>query len=145
VRGWAEALPFRDRAFDMLSMGFALRHVADLEAAFGECLRVLKPGGRLVLLDLSRPESPAVRWLIRVHLQHVLPRIMRLRSGSEPARRLVRHFWDTIDRCVPPEATARLLRARGFVDVERRVLYGVFSEYAAARPAERGSLLPLTG
>ena len=60
VQGRAEALPFRDDLFDMLSMGFALRHVPDLDAAFREYRRVLKPGGRLLLLEVSRPRSPCI-------------------------------------------------------------------------------------
>src|SRR5262249_27965631 len=55
VQAEAGALPFRSNAFDMLSMGFALRHVADLDGAFQEYRRVLKPGGRVLLLELSRP------------------------------------------------------------------------------------------
>src|SRR5437867_1721338 len=53
VQGRAEALPFRDDLFDMLSMGFALRHVADLGSASREYWRVLKPGGRLIVLEVS--------------------------------------------------------------------------------------------
>jgi demethylmenaquinone methyltransferase / 2-methoxy-6-polyprenyl-1,4-benzoquinol methylase len=135
VRGWAETLPFGNDRFDMLSMSFALRHVTGLEAAFEEYLRVLKPGGRLLLLELSRPDSAVTRWLIRVHLQRVLPWIMKLTTGSEPARLLMKFYWDTIDRCVPPQTIVDVLRRSGFVDVERRVFFGCLSEYVATKAA----------
>ena len=134
VQGRAEALPFRDDLFDMLSMGFALRHVPDLEAAFREYRRVLKPGGRLVLLEVSRPHSPVSRWLIRVHLQHVLPLMARISTRSEPAQVLMKYYWDTIDRCVPPETILEVLRRGGFVDVNRGTLFGFLSEYSASKP-----------
>jgi len=134
VQGRAEALPFRDDLFDMLSMGFALRHVPDLEAAFGEYRRVLRPGGRLLLLEVSRPPSPLPRWLIRVHFQHVLPLMTRISTRSEPAELLMKYYWDTIDRCVPPETILDVLRRSGYVDVERRVFFGFLSEYVAAKP-----------
>ena len=135
VQGRAEALPFRDDRFDMLSMGFALRHVPDLEAAFQEYRRVLRPGGRLLLLEVSRPPSPVSRWLIRVHFQHVLPLMARLGTRSEPAQLLMKYYWDTIDRCVPPATILDVLRRSGYVDVERRVFFGFLSEYVAAKPS----------
>jgi demethylmenaquinone methyltransferase/2-methoxy-6-polyprenyl-1,4-benzoquinol methylase len=135
VQGIGEELPFRDGLFDMLSMGFALRHVADLEAAFREYWRVLKPGGRLLLIEVSRPRSAAGRWLMRTHFQHVLPLMTRLSTGSEPAQLLMKFYWDTIDQCVPPEAILGSLRRTGFVDVRRRGLFGFLYEYLAARPA----------
>jgi SAM-dependent methyltransferase len=70
TRGRAESLPFRSDSFDMLSMGFALRHVDDLEITFDEYRRVLKPGGRILLLEVSRPNSRIMRWVIRTHFQH---------------------------------------------------------------------------
>jgi demethylmenaquinone methyltransferase/2-methoxy-6-polyprenyl-1,4-benzoquinol methylase len=139
ARGWAEALPFRPDVFDMLSMGYALCHLAELNAIIRECLRVLKPGGRLVMLELARPESAAVRWLVRVHLQQVLPRLVHRGAGSQHARLLMAHLWDTIDRRVPPETVLQVLRRSGFVDVEHRVLYGLFSEYGAMKPASAGT------
>ena len=78
VQGRAEALPFCSDSFDMLSMGFALRHVADLEVAFHEYRRVLKAGGRLLLLEVSRPPSRVSRWLMQAHFQHVLPLMTRI-------------------------------------------------------------------
>lgn len=135
VQGWAEALPFRDERFDMLSLGYALRHVPDLEPPFRECLRVLKPGGRLLLLELCRPESRTARWLVRTHLQRVLPGVVALRTRSEPARRLARDCWSTIDRGVPPGTILGYLRRSGFVEVRRHVWFGLFGEYFATKPA----------
>jgi len=134
VQGRAEALPFCSDSFDMLSMGFALRHVADLEVAFQEYRRVLKAGGRLLLLEVSRPPSRVSRWLIQAHFQHVLPLMTRISTRSEPAQLLMKYYWDTIDRCVPPETILDALRRNGFVEVERRVFFGFLSEYVAAKP-----------
>jgi demethylmenaquinone methyltransferase/2-methoxy-6-polyprenyl-1,4-benzoquinol methylase len=134
VQGRAEALPFRGDLFDMLSMGFALRHVPDLAATFEEYRRVLKPGGKVLLLEVSRPASPVRRWLVRAHLKHVLPFITRLRTRSEPAELLMKYYWDTIDQCVPPESILALLERSGFVGVHRRVLFGFLHEYVAAKP-----------
>jgi demethylmenaquinone methyltransferase / 2-methoxy-6-polyprenyl-1,4-benzoquinol methylase len=129
VQGRAEALPFRDGQFDMLSMGFALRHIADLEVAFREYRRVLKPGGRLLLLEVSRPASAVTRYLLRMHFQRVLPLIMRISTRSRPAELLMKYFWDTIDQCVPPQTILEVLRASGFSTATRRVYAGFLSEY----------------
>jgi demethylmenaquinone methyltransferase/2-methoxy-6-polyprenyl-1,4-benzoquinol methylase len=60
---------------------------------------------------------------------------MRISTRSEPARLLMKYYWDTIDRCVPPEAIMEALRRRGFIGVERRALLGFLSEYVATKPA----------
>jgi demethylmenaquinone methyltransferase/2-methoxy-6-polyprenyl-1,4-benzoquinol methylase len=143
VQGRAEALPFRDDLFDMLSMGFALRHVPDLEAAFHEYRRVLKPGGRILLLEVSRPTSAVIRWLMRVHFQRVLPWLTRLGTRSQPAQLLMKYYWDTIDRCVPPETIMDVLTRSGYVDVKRRMFCGFLTEYVAAKPSASREALPL--
>jgi demethylmenaquinone methyltransferase/2-methoxy-6-polyprenyl-1,4-benzoquinol methylase len=135
VQGLIEALPFDDERFDVLSIGYALRHVADLEVAFRECQRVLRPGGRLLILEISRSPSAASRWAIRVYFKQVLPGIMWLSTRSPHARMLTRYYWDTITSCVPPEAILEVLRRSGFVDVERRVFGGFLSEYVAVKAA----------
>jgi demethylmenaquinone methyltransferase/2-methoxy-6-polyprenyl-1,4-benzoquinol methylase len=134
VFGRAETLPFRSDTFDMLSMGFALRHVPSLEVAFREYWRVLKPGGRMLLLEVSRPPSAVGRALLRIHLQRILPLMTRISTGSEPAQVLMKFYWDTIDRCVPPETILAVLRQGGFIHVERHVLFGFLSEYVAVKP-----------
>jgi demethylmenaquinone methyltransferase / 2-methoxy-6-polyprenyl-1,4-benzoquinol methylase len=134
VQGRAEALPFESGRFDALTMGFALRHVADLGVTFKEYLRVLKPGGRVVILEVSRPASPLARWLFRVYLQRLAPLLARLRTRNPHAAMLMRYYWDTIDECVPPGVILDVLKQSGFVDVDRRLSAGLLSEYTGTRP-----------
>ncbi len=136
VRGRAEALPFRGGRFDMLSMGFALRHVPDLGVAFREYFRVLKPGGRIILLETPRPTTRAGRWFVKTHFQRVLPWMARITFRNEPAQLLMKFYWDTIDQCVPPETILEVLRRTGFVAVDRHVFYGLINEYVAAKPPQ---------
>jgi demethylmenaquinone methyltransferase/2-methoxy-6-polyprenyl-1,4-benzoquinol methylase len=139
VQGRAEEIPLRSDAFDMLSMGFALRHVATLETAFAEYRRVLKPGGCLVMLEVSRPRSAVIRWAIRIYFQHVLPLIIRIGTRSPDARLLMTYYWDTIDECVPPEMILAALKQTGFVDVQYRLVGGCLSEYVARKPLPGGA------
>jgi demethylmenaquinone methyltransferase/2-methoxy-6-polyprenyl-1,4-benzoquinol methylase len=134
VQGQVEALPFASARFDVLTIGYALRHAADLDVAFRECRRVLKPGGRLLVLEISRPGSRVRRWLIRGYLTGVLPALMRLTTRNRDVGRLARYYWDTIAACVAPELIVEALRQGGFVQVERRVFGGCLSEYTARTP-----------
>jgi len=66
VRGRAEALPFPDERFDLLSMGYALRHVNDLRTTFREYRRVLRPGGRALILEITPPRRRLPFWLLKI-------------------------------------------------------------------------------
>jgi demethylmenaquinone methyltransferase/2-methoxy-6-polyprenyl-1,4-benzoquinol methylase len=132
--GAAERLPVASASFDFLSMGYALRHVADLDAVFGECLRVLRPGGRVALLEITRPAQRWRRVLLRVYMRGVVPLLARIFGRSAEMPHLMRYYWDTIDACVPPVTVLARLRAAGFTDIERHVEAGIFSEYRARKP-----------
>ena len=134
VQGQVETLPFSRARFDVLTFGYALRHVTDLEVAFTECRRVLKPGGRLLVLEISRAQSRATRGVLRLYFLHVLPAIMWLSTRSSAARMLSQYYWETIDACVPPETILEVLRRSGFTDVHRTVFGGFLSEYVAVNP-----------
>ena len=133
VQGTIEELPFATDQFDFLSMGYALRHVADLGVAFRQCLRVFKPGGRLLILEITPPRSALGRYALRAYFESVLPRVMRLSTGSAEAELLLRYYWDTIAQCVPPDVILDALRASGFVDVGRRARGGLLSEYVGSK------------
>ena len=133
VQGQIEELPFECGSFDVVTIGYALRHAADLDVAFRECLRVLRPGGRILILEISRPPSPTQRRLARLYITRALPSLIALTTGNRDVRRLARYYWDTIATCVPPDVIMDSLRRSGFVDVRHRVLGGLLSEYTAHR------------
>jgi demethylmenaquinone methyltransferase/2-methoxy-6-polyprenyl-1,4-benzoquinol methylase len=133
VQAPAETLPLRDASFDRISIGFALRHFADLEVVFRECHRVLKPGGKLVILEITAPESRIARAFLGAYMGRLAPLAIRLRSGNPRAAELFRYYWETTRDCVRPEVILAALRGAGFREVGRGVEMGIFSEYTGAR------------
>ncbi len=133
VRALGEALPFPDQRFDMVSMGYALRHVSDLDRAFREYLRVLKPGGRAVIMEIVRPRSRAALLVLRVALRYLLPLATLLRTHSRRANSLMRYYWETIASCVPPEQVLEAMSRAGFRDTRRTTMGPVLSEYLGTR------------
>ena len=133
--GRADALPVASEQFDFLTMGYALRHVGDLEVAFGEYLRVLKPGGKVLLLEVTKPQRGFRAWLFRVYFKNIYPGLTRLFTRSAAAKEMMVYFWETMDAFVPPEQVLAALRTAGFEQVKRKALMGLFSEYTAVRPA----------
>lgn len=133
IRGSAEALPLANAQFDFLSMGYALRHVAGLDVAFTEFARVLKPGGRVLLLEISRPDGRIAGRLARAYLGRLVPALSRLTRSGRQAETLMRYFWDTIENCVPPEAVLAALQASGLGDARCDTELGMFRSYTATR------------
>jgi demethylmenaquinone methyltransferase / 2-methoxy-6-polyprenyl-1,4-benzoquinol methylase len=138
VQSKGEVLPLADATFDMVSVGYALRHFADLRALFAEIHRVLRPGGRVVILEISTPLSRGGYVLMRFHLNRVVPLLARIRTGSAKAKQLMHYYWDTIAACVPPETILAALADAGFSDVRRHVELGTFSEYTGIRMKDEG-------
>lgn len=133
VQSPAETLPIRDASFDRISIGFALRHFADLDVVFRECRRVLKPGGRLLILEITAPESRLARAFLGAYMGRLAPLAIRLRSGSPRAAELFRYYWETTRDCVRPEVILDAMRNAGFEGAERRIEMGIFSEYSGTR------------
>lgn len=135
VQGKAEALPRPAASSDFVSMGYALRHIGDVGAAFGEFHRVLRPGGRLLVLEISKPRGRIGTALLKAYMRAVVPLIARFIGQRSDTAELWRYYWDTIEACIPPEQVMQALRDAGFGDVRRHVELGVFSEYTAVKTA----------
>lgn len=125
------ALPFPSRSFDVVTVGYGLRNVADLGVAIDEIARVVRPGGSLVSLDFNRPSNPAIRWLYFVYLTTV---------GS--ALGWVLHRDPDTYRYIPAslrtypggDGVALMMKARGFSSVDHvKVLGGLMSIHSATR------------
>jgi demethylmenaquinone methyltransferase/2-methoxy-6-polyprenyl-1,4-benzoquinol methylase len=109
----AERLPLRPACFDGALIAFGIRNVADPQRALGELARVLRPGGRLVVLEFSMPGG-AFGALYRWYFRHVLPRLGGLVSGDPGA---YSYLPDSVGRFPSPEAFASLMERAGFRDV----------------------------
>ena len=102
IRANAEDLPVADTSIDFISMGvIALRHVSDLGATFQEFLRVLRPGGVLLLLEISRPDSRTMQGLSSWYLGRFVPFACRWLMPRTSSAALMHYFWRTIEHCVP--------------------------------------------
>lgn len=132
VAGSADALPFPAAAFDGLTIAFGIRNVVDREGALAEFVRVLKPGGKAVVLEFSLPRSAWFRALYRGYFHHVLPAV----GGLLARRRAYRYLPESVGRFPEPPEFAGLMRAAGFCRVRRHPLtMGIATAYVGEVPA----------
>lgn len=121
IEGDALRLPFASASFDGLTIGFALRNLADVEQGLRELLRVLKPDGHVAILEFSHPANPVFASFVRFYNWRLLPWIGGMVSGSRGA---YTYLPDSISRFPNQETLAALMRTAGFVDVRFENLSG---------------------
>jgi demethylmenaquinone methyltransferase/2-methoxy-6-polyprenyl-1,4-benzoquinol methylase len=120
--GSVESLPFADGTFDVAMAGFVIRNVGDIARGLAEMRRVLRRGGRAVILDLHTPRNPAIRRLYRTY-SFLSPRLAAA-LGSDPEA--YRYLPRSIEAFYDPEALAGLLRNAGFMRVHfERLTFGI--------------------
>lgn len=128
VRADVLALPVADGVADGVTVGFALRNVVDLRRFFGEAGRVLRPGGRFAIVEVSRPDGALMRWGHRVYMGRVVPWIGGLLSDREAYDYLPRSY-----AYLPsPGELAAMLRRAGFGHVRRRQVSGGIAQLVVA-------------
>jgi demethylmenaquinone methyltransferase/2-methoxy-6-polyprenyl-1,4-benzoquinol methylase len=120
VEGSAFALPFRDGTFTAAVSGFVLRNLDDLPAAFAELARVLAPGGRITMVDITEPRHAVLRWAFDAYFGVAAPAVGRLVGRGDAYRYLA----GSVAQLPPPDEVCRLLDAAGFEGVSSRPLTG---------------------
>jgi demethylmenaquinone methyltransferase/2-methoxy-6-polyprenyl-1,4-benzoquinol methylase len=130
VRAPGEALPFRNGVFDSASIAFGIRNVSDRARGLSEMCRVVRPGGRVVVLEFSLPASSFFGALYRFYFLKVLPRI----GGILSKRSAYAYLPESVHAFPAPAAFSEMMREAGCAGVERRPLtFGVVTLYVGTR------------
>ncbi|HAE59651.1 MAG TPA: ubiquinone biosynthesis protein UbiE [Anaerolineae bacterium] len=129
VFGWSSAdalsLPFQSVSFDAVVSGFLMRNVVDSLQALREQLRVLKPGGRIVILDTTRPKRNLLSPFIWIHLHVIIPTLGTLLSGQRDA---YTYLPDSTEAFLSAEELAARMVAAGFREVGyKRLMFGTIA------------------
>ena len=119
VVGDAMALPFADASFDVYTISFGIRNVTRIEAALAEAHRVLRPGGRLMVLEFSRMVSAPLQWAYDRYSFNVIPVMGQIVAGD---RESYQYLVESIRRFPEQEAFAAMIREAGFGQVRYRNL-----------------------
>jgi demethylmenaquinone methyltransferase/2-methoxy-6-polyprenyl-1,4-benzoquinol methylase len=119
VQGDMLALPFADETFDAATVGFGVRNVADLQLSLRELRRVLKPGGRLAILEITQP-----RGILKPFFSLWFDRIVPLLGKLLPGGSAYTYLPASVKRFPPAEGLAELMRESGFGEVEFRLMGG---------------------
>ena len=128
-----EALPYEDNTFDRISVGFGVRNFEHLELGLSEMYRVLTPGGKLVILELSVPSNAFIRWCYKLYFLKILPFIGGLVSGNRGA---YEYLPASVLRFPAPDKFMSMMKDAGFDVVEHTSLtMGVCRMYVGKKAA----------
>src|ERR1051326_8266456 len=131
VRGDATRIPLADRSVDAITIAFGIRNVEDPASACAEMTRVLRPGGRIAILEFAMPDTPLFGPVYRFYLGQILPRVGRAISRHHAA---YGYLPASIDAFAAPDEFVKILRQAGFGDVRAdRLTFGSVILYTARR------------
>jgi demethylmenaquinone methyltransferase/2-methoxy-6-polyprenyl-1,4-benzoquinol methylase len=131
IMGDVLRLPFADNTFDCATIGYALRNVASIADAFREMARVVKPGGRVVSLELTQPPSRLIKILHYIYMWQFMQLVGTLVSGNREA---YRYLPRSIAELIPPQEVKRLMEQTGLRQVEfSRLTFGVATVHAGTK------------
>lgn len=136
-QGDAQNLPIPDASVDVVSIAFGIRNVAEPARAVREFRRVLRPGGRLVILEFGRPRLAPVRWFNDLYCKRIMPRTATLLSGDRSGAYL--YLPASVETFMGAEEMCGLLRESGFADVGAEGLtFGICVCYRGVAGEGRG-------
>lgn len=125
--GDSEAIQFADNSFDAITVAFGVRNFENLEQGLREMLRVLKPGGRLAILEFSQPKTPGIRQLYSLYLKIVAPGLGKMLSSSREA---YQYLNDSVQAFPEGPALVRILDQTGYKNTRfRRLSLGICTVY----------------
>ncbi len=130
----AENLPFEDGSFDAVTCAFGVRNFVHLEQGLSEMLRVLKPGGTMVILELATPDCAVVKPFYRLYTRHIIPWLGSRIAGNREA---YTYLPASIDRFPKGEAFIRIVEGLGGRTIGRRLTFGVCRLYVTNKEAAR--------
>ena len=137
-QGDAQQLPFADASFEVVTIGYGLRNLASVDAGLSEMRRVLKPDGRLVILEFGKPTNTLWRWLYFNHLRFVTPLLGKLFCGDAAA---YAYILESLQNYPAQAGIAQKLRDLGLADVRgTNLLGGAMSLHFARQPVASQSL-----
>lgn len=126
-------LPFKDSTFDAVISGFLMRNVIDVNLALKEQYRVLKPDGRFVILDTTRPKKNILSPFIRIHMHVIIPLLGKLISGTGDA---YEYLPDSTEGFLTAEELAARMAAVGFKNINfKRLMFGTIAIHSGEKPA----------
>lgn len=132
VEGDAHHLPLEDASVDVVSIAFGIRNVADPARVASECARILRPSGRIVILEFCTPRNPCVRWLNSVYCGLVMPHTATWISGDKSGA--YKYLPSSVSTFMDPPKMVGLLLRSGFEDVGSRTLFpGICQCYRGTR------------
>jgi demethylmenaquinone methyltransferase/2-methoxy-6-polyprenyl-1,4-benzoquinol methylase len=133
VEADAQALPFPADTFQLVTVAFGLRNITDPDRGLAEMVRVARPGGRVAVLEFSRPRNPVFGPVYTFYLRHVLPRIGHLVCRNR--ENAYRYLAESVLRFPDYEALAEKLRAHGLVEVRYEPFtLGIATLYVGEKP-----------
>lgn len=133
VQGDCEALPYETGSFERVSVGFGVRNFEHLELGLSEMCRVLTPGGKLVILELSVPSNAFIRWCYKLYFLKVLPAIGGFISGNRGA---YEYLPASVLRFPAPDKFVAMMREAGFADVTHKPFtFGICRMYIGQKSA----------
>lgn len=134
IQADAEKLPFGDNEFDAVAISFGLRNIADPKAALSEMYRVLKPGGRLVVCEFSKPPVAILRAGYWTYLRHVMP-VVADRVSSNPEA--YKYLAESIQEWPDQGELSQWLRGAGFIRVAyRNLTAGIVALHRGRKPSD---------
>jgi len=117
INGDAQSLPLPDQSADVVSIAFGIRNVQDVPTALREFNRVLKPGGRVIILEFSLPTNRILRGLYNFYFRQILPRTATLISGDKTGA--YKYLPESVNTFIGREQMMEMMRDAGFADVRQ--------------------------